>query len=78
MLKRGWAAATAGKRRPVAFRRLCVETFVPLPSKSPHGPVAFRRLCVETSSGGGMTMDTPQSPLGGCVLKRQYRPHSLF
>ena len=35
---------------PAAFRRLCVETFLKLPSCLLGFPAAFRRLCVETMS----------------------------
>ena len=56
---------------PAAFRRLCVETSIPIRLAIQVLPAAFRRLCVETF----ITLDTlnhfPQPPSGGCVLKHQ-------
>ena len=35
--------------KPAAFRRLCVETTLNIPTDLVKRPAAFRRLCVETA-----------------------------
>ena len=69
VLKRQAVAVVRQAVAPAAFRRLCVETVVELPSALPWEPAAFRRLCVETYLQIKRSPFQTQPPSGGCVLK---------
>ncbi len=60
------------ERHPVAFRRLCVETWASSASREFSAPVAFRRLCVETNCRLG------QSPARLPVAFRRLCVETLF
>ena len=49
MLKLDVVPLKSFANEPAAFRRLCVETTLPVKQPRVAIPAAFRRLCVETS-----------------------------
>ena len=69
-MKPGIAYRKSEQRFPAAFRRLCVETWMPHLAAVPSVPAAFRRLCVETRLSKRPSENAlRQPPSGGCVLK---------
>ena len=70
VLKHAQPSESFGYGHPAAFRRLCVETSIPIRLAILAFPAAFRRLCVETNrKRQWKCTGWSQPPSGGCVLK---------